>query len=370
MARATEVIEAPEVDSLPGIPLPRERAVLVGHRDTEQELLDAYRSERLHHAWILGGPKGIGKATLAYRFARFAIANPDRFGAAVAAARDLSVPDNHPVFRQIAQGANPNLLHLRRPWDEKGKRFKTELPVDEIRKTVSFFGTTASASAWRICIVDAADDMNISSANALLKILEEPPARCLFLVLSHAPGRLLPTIRSRCRRLDMLPLSGDEIAEGLKGLCPEDLPGSAEMGDLIRFADGSLRSALTLLSGDGLAINRGFVQLAEQAPNVDLAALHGLADLVSARGQTDNWESFLHIARQWLHQRMRAGAQTGTPQGAGEGDRQGLGRLVSWADMWEKMNRAAADADALNLDRKQVVLDVFRTLSQVMRMPR
>ena len=369
MARAPNIVETPEVDALPGIPLPRERAVLVGHRETEQELLDAYRSERLHHAWILGGPKGIGKATLAYRFARFAIANPDRFGPQVAAATDLSLPEAHPTFRQIAQGANPNLLHLRRPWDEKAKRFKTELPVDEIRKTVSFFGTTASASAWRICIVDAADDMNISSANALLKILEEPPARCLFLVLSHAPGRLLPTIRSRCRRLDMTPLSGNEIEEGLKGLCPEDLPGPQEMADLIQFADGSLRSALTLLSGDGLAINRGFVRLAAQAPNVDLAALHALADLVSARGQTDNWESFQHIARQWLYQRMRESAKGGAPEGSRQGHQPGLGRLVSWADMWEKMNRATADADALNLDRKQVVLDVFRTLSQVMRMP-
>ncbi|MEJ8476886.1 DNA polymerase III subunit delta' [Roseibium algae] len=357
MAKAPEIKITPEVDALPDMPLPRERTRLIGHREIERELLDAYRSERLHHAWILGGPKGIGKATLAFRFSRFAIANPDRFGPAVAQAQDLGLPVDHPVVRQVASGANPNILHLRRPWDEKGKRFKSELPVDVIRKTISFFGTTASGSAWRICIVDAADDMNISSANALLKVLEEPPSQCLFLVLSHAPGRLLPTIRSRCRRLDLSPLSGDEIAEGLNDLCPDDLPDAAGMHDLVGFADGSLRSALTLLSGDGLAINKGFVKLAEQAPNVDLIALHGLGDLVAARGKTDNWESFLHIARQWLHGRMKSEA-SGGPE-----------RLVSWADMWEKMNRAAADVDALNLDRKQVVLDVFRNLSNIMRMP-
>lgn len=357
MARAPEIKDTPEVDALPGLPLPRERGLLVGHQETERQLLDAYRSERLHHAWILGGPKGIGKATLAFRFARFAIANPDRFGTAVAAAQDLSLPEEHPVFRQVASGANPNILHLRRPWDEKSKRFKTELPVDEIRKTVSFFGTTASSSAWRVCIVDAADDMNISSANALLKILEEPPAQCLFLVLSHAPGRLLPTIRSRCRRIDMQPLGNDEIVDGLRDLSPDDLPDANGLSDLVGFADGSLRSALTLLSGDGLAINKGFISLAEKAPEVDVIALHGLGDLVAARGQSDNWESFLHIARQWLHRRMRADA-TSAP-----------GRLVSWADLWEKMNRAAADTDALNLDRKQVVLDVLRNLSKVMRMP-
>lgn len=357
MARVQEIVASPEIDALDGIPLPRERDVLIGHKETEQELLNAYRSERFHHAWILGGPKGIGKATLAFRFARFAIANPDRFGSAVQAATDLSVSSSHPIFGQIAGGANPNVLHLRRPWDEKGKRFKSDLPVDEIRKTVSFFGTTASSDAWRICIVDAADDMNTSSANALLKVLEEPPARCLFLVLSHAPGRLLPTIRSRCRRLEMSELSGDEIRQGLQDLCGNEVPQGGELEDLIRFSDGSLRSALTLLSGDGLKINRGFTQLADQAPNVDQLTLHDLSDLIAARGRDDNWDAFQHIARQWVHHRMRQEAQ-GTSS-----------RLVSWADLWEKMGRATADADALNLDRKQVVLDVFQNLSKVMRMP-
>ncbi|WP_417668569.1 DNA polymerase III subunit delta' [Roseibium sp.] len=357
MPRAPEIKETPEVDSIPGLPLPRERTRLIGHVDVERELLEAYRSERLHHAWILGGPKGIGKATLAYRFARFVLRHPDRFATEVMDATTLEVEPNHIVSQQVAAGAHPNILHLRRPWDEKGKRFKTELPVDEIRRTVSFFGTTAADRAWRLCIVDAADDMNASSANALLKILEEPPARCLFLVLSHAPGRLLPTIRSRCRRVDLTPLTDDEIVEGLTELAADTLSNDTPMADLVGFADGSLRSALMLLAGDGLAINKGFVALAEQSPDCDIKALHGLADLVAARGQTDNWESFLHIARQWLHARMKSEAT------------QGPARLVSWAQLWEKTNRAAAEVDALNLDRKQVVLDVFRNLSQVMRMP-
>lgn len=353
MARATDVMDAPEADRLEGMPLPRERARLIGHRETERALLDAYRSERLHHAWILGGPKGIGKATLAYRFARFVIAHPDRFGAEVAAAEDLGLPPSHPVFLQVASGGNPNLLHLRRPWDDKAKRFKTELPVDEVRRTVSFFGTTASSSAWRICIVDAADDMNASSANALLKVLEEPPARCLFLVLSHAPGRLLPTIRSRCRRLDLTPLSETEIAEGLAELAPEATADPQALRELTRFADGSLRSALTLLAGDGLAIAKGFTALAGQVPNVDIAALHGLADLVAARNQDDNWDAFLHIWRMWLHERMRQ------VSGGNAAD------MLPFAELWEAANRMAADTEALNLDRKQVVLSFFQRLSKL-----
>lgn len=350
MARRNEPVEIPEVDAISGYPLPHERDRLIGHSRTEAALLEAYRSERLHHAWILGGPKGIGKATLAFRFARFVIANPDRFGPSVTAAKDLSVSEDNPVSRQLSAGGHPNILHLRRPWDEKGKRFKSDLPVDEVRRTVSFFGTTASAKAWRICIVDAADDMNISSANALLKILEEPPARCLFLVLSHAPGRLLPTIRSRCRRLDLATLSPEEIGSGLADLAPDLVPSGNDLAELADAADGSLRSAITLLSGDGLAIAKGMKKLANQGAQVDLAAVHALADVVAARGQADNWESFQHMAQAWLHECMRRDVSSSVRNAYG------------FVELSEKTNQAIRDADALNLDRKQVVLDFFLSL--------
>ncbi|MTH95946.1 DNA polymerase III subunit delta' [Roseibium sp. RKSG952] len=353
MARKTEAVEIPEVDALPEVPLPRQRSALIGHTTTETALLNAYRSQRLHHAWILGGAKGIGKATLAFRFARFVLAHPDRFGESVATASNLAVAEDHPVFRQAAAGGHPNILHLKRPWDEKSKRFKAELPVDEVRKTVSFFGTTASAAAWRVCIVDAADDMNASSANALLKILEEPPARSLFLVLSHAPGRLLPTIRSRCRRLDMASLSNNDLVQGLQELAAGAIENTSHLEDLTHFADGSLRSALTLLSGDGLAITRGFVGLAAAAPSIDIPALHGLGDLVAARGQGDNWESFKHIAQSWVHAQMRSCAKPAPAY------------LIGWADLWSRLNQQIRETEALNLDRKQVVLQFFFDLSKL-----
>ena len=350
MARRNEPVDVPEVDALPGIPLPHQRDNLIGHRATEQALLDAYRSKRLHHAWILGGPKGIGKATLAFRLAKFVIANPDRFGGSVAAATDLQVASDHSVCRQIQAGGHPNILHLRRPWDDKGKRFKSDLPVDEVRRTVNFFGTTASAKAWRICIVDAADDMNTNSANALLKILEEPPERCLFLVLSHAPGRLLPTIRSRCRRLTLDTLSADQVIAGLRELSAERSMSEAELNDISEISDGSLRSALTLLSGDGLAIAQGTRKLAEQASRLDLKAVHSLADLVAARGQSDNWENFQHVVEKWLHSKMRDVVS------------QGAANALNYIDLWDATKSSIQSSDALNLDRKQVVLDFFLKL--------
>src|SRR5262245_41519500 len=185
MARAPAVVE--EIiayDRVEGWPAPEERADWFGDAAAEQALLEAYRSRRIHHAWLIGGEKGIGKATLAYRFARFVLAHPDPTSRDVVAARDLSVPADHPAFRKVAARAHPNLLILDRPWDFENKRFRTQLLVDEIRKTVAFFGTTGGEDGWRVAIVDPADDMNDNAANALLKILEEPPRRGLFLMTS------------------------------------------------------------------------------------------------------------------------------------------------------------------------------------------
>lgn len=350
MAKPKVLQDVPEVDALTGYPLPNENLSLFGHSDTEQFLLNAYRSERLHHAWILGGPKGIGKSTLAFRFARYVIANPDRFSERVKNATTLSISADHPVARQLGAGGHPNILHLRRPWDERAKRFKTDLPVDEVRKTVSFFGTTASANAWRVCIVDAADDMNVSSANALLKILEEPPARCLFLVLSHTPGRLLPTIRSRCRRIDLSPLNNAELGDCLKALAPSDLLDEQGLAEVVSIADGSVRDAITLLSGDGLSVVRAFIEIAEKPKSIDMMAVHTLADTVSAKGQSDNWESFKHICEKWLHKKMRLTLK------------QSIGEARRYIQLWERVVQEFSDTEALNLDRKQVVLNFFVTL--------
>ncbi|SDR02746.1 DNA polymerase III subunit delta' [Pseudovibrio sp. Tun.PSC04-5.I4] len=341
MAKAPIVEDAPEFDEVEGLLLPREQTVLYGHEQAETELLDAYRSQRFHHAWILGGPKGIGKATLAFRFARFILEHPDRFSTPVAAANSLYVPPESRSSHMIAAGSHADLLHLRRPWDVKAKRFKRDLPVDEIRKTTAFFGSTAAGGNWRICIVDAADDMNQSAANALLKILEEPPKQSLFILLSHNPGRLLPTIRSRCRRLPMRKLEEATIEHALSDM------GSFQGGTsraLHALADGSLRQAALATNGGALDIAQEFSRLTEMLSNLDMIRVHSFADKVSARGAEDAWNTFLELARTFLSNQLRKDASA-RPDA-----------LVRWADLWEKVGRAASTADALNLDRKQVVL--------------
>lgn len=345
-----------EWDEIEGVPHPRETIGLIGHDDAEATLLDAFRSERFHHAWIVGGPRGIGKATLAFRFARFAFSHPDRFSPPVMAAETLAVDPQSPVSRKVATGAHPDILHLRRPLNEKTGRFRTELTVDEVRRTVSFFGSTASGGNWRVCIVDAADDMNANAANALLKILEEPPPHSVFFVLSHAPGRLLPTIRSRCRRLNLKPLDADMVSAGIDRLVPDHGLGPADRELVARLSGGSLRRALQLVLTGGLDLARLFDRLVAGLPDVDTEALHGFADFAAANGSDDAWALFYDLVSEHLHGRLRAEAASGGQ------------RLVRWSEVWEKTNRAVSDADALNLDRKQVVLSVFRQMAHTARM--
>jgi DNA polymerase-3 subunit delta' len=351
-------------DRIEGWPAPEEQPEWFGNRDTETALLDAYRSGRMHHAWMLGGPKGIGKATLAFRLARFILANPDPKSAAVVAATDLSVPENHPAFRKVATRAHPNLLVIERSLSDDKKRFKTQLAVDDVRKTVSFFGSTGGEDNWRIAVVDAADDLNASSANALLKILEEPPARSLFLIISHAPGRALATIRSRSRRLDIPVLEPDVIAgairaHGLDGMTDADL---ALVSDL---AEGSLRRAIFLTEGGGLEVHRALATLFARLPEMDMDAAHALADKVAGRSADDAWVGFRDTLAGWLNRRVRG---AGDPGGADPPPAVLGTPLERWAEVWENLRESTETADEYNLDRKRTVLSILMAVARAARM--
>src|SRR5258708_25482162 len=192
-------------------PHPRTTGVLFGQAIAESALLAAYRSGRIPHAFLIAGPKGIGKATLAYRLARFVLAHPDPAAPAVAAATSFAVDPEHPVARRIAAQGQPDLLILERTLNDKGVLHK-QIAVDDIRRTVAFFGSTAREGGWRIAIVDAVDELNKSSANALLKVLEEPPQRALLLLVSHSAARVPATLRSRRRIVTLRPLIETDVA--------------------------------------------------------------------------------------------------------------------------------------------------------------
>jgi DNA polymerase-3 subunit delta' len=342
-----------EADWIAGLPLPRENAGLVGHRAAATELHEAYRSGRMHHGYMLTGPKGIGKATLAFRFARFALSHPRPAEAPAPSGTPLDPVDPR-VSAMIAAGAHPNVLHLRRPWIEKDRKLATVLTVEEVRRAVGFFGTAAGTAGPRICIVDAADDMNPAAANALLKMLEEPPPRTLFLVLSHAPGGLLPTIRSRCVRLPMTALDADEIDRAVTelGLEVEE----ARKPALAAVAEGSVRRACELIESDGLEIHDAFRAIVDAFPTIDRAALHKLGDRAGGGRRGDPALGLLaDLARGWLSERVRAGGSDPA-------------RLYRLAEAWEAVGAVVAETETLNLDRKQAAITIVRSLAESVRM--
>lgn len=329
---------------------PRETTALFGHGGAETRLLEGYRSGRMPHAWLIGGPRGIGKATMAYRLARFVLAHPDPAAPAVQSAVSLAVAPDHPAARRIAALAHSNLLVIERTLNERG-RLRTEIAVDDVRRTAPFFGSTAGEGGWRVCIVDRADELNRNGANALLKILEEPPARALLLLVCDAPGRLLPTIRSRCRQIWLRPLGVADVvkaaAAALHVAPDDDLRKAAEQ------ADGSVARAVALYDPATLALRERIAGLLARLPDTDPQALHALGDNLG-RGEEAYFDTFLDTVRAWLSAQLAQTPRDTT-------------RMAQVAAAWEKFNRAADDVQIFNLERKPLVFTVFGLLAEAAR---
>jgi len=363
-APAAQEIEAlPEADRLDGFPHPRETGHLFGHEAAEQMLAADFAGGRMHHAWLLAGRAGIGKATLAYRLARHVLAQP---GERDPAAKSLKVAANSPAARQIAALAHPGLLVLRRPYDVRSKRFAASIPVDEVRRLRAFLGLTAGDGGWRVVVVDSADELNVNAANALLKSLEEPPPRAVFLLVSSQPSRLLATIRSRCRRLDLPPLSNEWLRQAVQAAAAAadiDAPAAAQWPQLERLAEGSVRSALQLANG-GVELHMRIAQVFSRLPNVDWPSAHSLADSLATDAQAPRFETFFGLLLDMLARLVRIRAS-----GQGEADELSLAarlipeaRLPAWAELWQTIVRDKSDAAELNLDRKALIV---RTLARI-----
>ncbi len=374
MARAPAARDAQETEALPEgdrlgeFPHPRETQELFGHAAAEEMLARTFAGGRLHHAWLLAGRTGIGKATLAYRMARHVLANA---GERDPAARSLEVPAASPAARQIAQLAHPGLLVLRRPFDLKSKRLAASVPVDEVRRLRSFLGLTAAAQGWRVVIVDSADELNPNAANALLKSLEEPPPRALFLLVTAQPSGLLPTIRSRCRRLDLQPLDRESLRRAVDaamtaaGMKP---PPASKWLQLERLAEGSVRAALQLTTG-GIELNGRIEEIFSRLPNIDWRALHTLADSLVLDAQEQRYEMFFTLLLDLLARLVRISAS-----GRGEPEELALAarviapaRLPAWAGMWQAILRDKSDARELNLDRKALIVRTFARIEAASR---
>lgn len=326
----------------------RVTAALFGHHEAEQTLLESYKSGRVPHAWLIGGPPGIGKATLAYRFARFVLAHPDPAAPDAQIANSLAVDPVHPVARRIAGQVQSDLLVLERVVNEQTGKLFTVIRVDDVRRTVSFFGSTAGEGGWRIAIVDSADDLQREGANALLKVLEEPPQRALLLLISHAPGRELPTIRSRCRRLLLRPLGDTDVMRAAAAAAERNV-GDPELREAAGAADGSVARALALLDERARSLRQKVLDLIAQLPDPDPRALHALGDALGG-SDPQSLAAFMDLVNSWLAARLGNGMQAKS-------------QLARVAETWDKINRTAAEVETYNLERKPFVFAVFEALS-------
>jgi DNA polymerase III subunit delta' len=348
-------MSARQVEPQISVPHPRETSALFGHREAEAALLNAYRSGRIPHAWLIGGAQGIGKATLAYRMARFVLTHRDPSMTAVQRAETLSVDPNDSVARHIAAGAHGGLLTLERTLNDKGV-MRSVITVDETRETIGFFGSTAAVEGWRVCIVDTVDELNPNAANALLKILEEPPQQSLFLLVSHAPARVLATIQSRCRKLPLRPLATSDVVRAA-ALASGVAIGDPALAEAASASEGSVARALTLLGGDALKLQQRTAALLAALPKVDPRELHALGDSLGTSDRVA-LAAFVDSIDRWIAERLHSPDLDANAN---------LPRLARLAEVWEKIVRAARDTQDYNLERKPLVFSVFRMLAEATR---
>lgn len=326
---------------------------LLGHETAEQELLLAARSGRLHHGWLITGPEGIGKATLAYRFARFLLAGGKT--------DSLDIPEDSPTFRRIAAGGHADLVVVERSLNTTGN-LRQEIVVDDVRRIGPMFRQTAAEGGWRIAIIDQADLMNENAQNAVLKILEEPPKGALLLLTASAPGRLLPTIRSRVRQLRLDPLPVPVLAKLLETHLPALTEG--ERYQLAALAQGSVGFALALHEAEGLIVYRELLALLSNLHNLPAKPLLDYAEKIGRKEADTTYKAMTRLFPDWLAGVARL-CVTGemTEQIEGEGApmvalAQQLGLERSLA-LWEKVRDLFNEAEGLNLDRKQAVLSAL-----------
>lgn len=361
----------PEPDRIEGAPHPRETVRLFGHAAAQAAFLDAFNAGRMHHAWLITGPRGVGKATLAWALARFLLATPEDDGGMFAPPPpdSLSIPDSHPVLPRLRALSEPRAFLLRRGANAAGSALSADIRVEEVRRLIGFLSLTAADGGRRAVLVDSADELNPQAANALLKILEEPPAKVTFLMISHQPFRLLPTIRSRCRELRLGPLDPDDLSDALTQAGADAAPETRI--PLAQLAGGSVGEAFRLANLDGLDLYARLVALFVTLPRLDRSRALALADSAAGRGNEARFDLIVTLIDLFLARLARAGTTRETPPEAAAGEAALFARLApdalaarAWADLAQTLGIRARRGKAVNLDPAALLMDMVLKIDE------
>jgi DNA polymerase III subunit delta' len=365
-----------EKQVLPGPPPPRANPELLGHGEAERRVERWIGGGALPHALLICGPWGIGKSTMAFRIARsllrraptgtglFDLGQPQ--GATDGGGATFDPADE--TFRWVASGTHPDLLTIERKFDEKRGRTQAEIVVDDVRRIGAFLSSSPAFGGWRVVVIDSADEMNRHAANALLKVLEEPNANCLLILLAHRPALVPATVRSRCRRLLLQPL-GDDVLRVLMARFLPDLP-AEDAAVLCELGEGSIGRILQLAKHDGLMVDRSFRDFFQALANQDRKTLVAAAANVAPGSDEDQFRVASHILSWWLRRITRAclsgaPAVVSTPAVVPNAKATAIEGLAAaaaldhWLKVWDKSHRLAAQADTGNLDRKQVLTTIL-----------
>jgi DNA polymerase-3 subunit delta' len=368
-------------DQIEGYPHPKVTETLFGHEVAEQEFLNCYKSGKLHHGWLITGAKGIGKATFAWRMAKFLLSQPIDGNQVNGLFENSSENQTNGVDKnfdkaittRILAESEPRLVVIRKSFDEKRKTFRSSIRVDEVRKLKTFFSLSVSDGGGRVAIIDSADDLNINAANALLKTLEEPPKNTVFLLISHSPQNLLPTIKSRCRELRLNNLMESDLVSALGQINLSIPENDSAIYSLL--GSGSVGNSIRLLEHDGANLYRTLLSFLNQLPNLNGLELEKFIGTLSGNKNRSRLELFIELLNMVIARISKAGiVGYNSSDNILNNEKEIFGKLCpnpiiakKWAELALIQSENLKHGLAVNLDPGSLILDTFFRIEEYAR---